>query len=146
MTKSMKSDDVARIVARIDETRVAEHYRNHDRPDSRFVKARRRQDPSIGRAKARIRTAHYRNRLDERRAPSTHEIAMSLVVALVTAESKSMSKTDWNLVGRALADLQARGFDLQEVKSNLRRLRNRMVDPADRIGESTDPVGSNPLF
>lgn len=49
MTKSVKSD-VDRIVARIDETRVAEHFRNPDRADSRFVKARRRQDPAIGRA------------------------------------------------------------------------------------------------
>lgn len=145
MAKTVKSDEVDRIVARIDETRMAEHFRNPDRPDSRFVKPRRRQDPAIGRAKARLRTAHYRNRLDQRRAASTHEIGMAIVMSLVTADPDQMSRSDWNLVGRALADLQARGFDLSEVKATLRNLRTRMIDPADRDGEPVDP-GANPLF
>ncbi len=146
MTNSVNQNEVDRIVARLNETRTTEHYRNHDRPDSRFVKPRRRQDPSIGRAKARIRTAYYRNRLDERGAASTHEIGMAMVMALVTSDAENMTKTDWNLVGRALADLQSRGFDLAEVKSTLRRLRNRMVDPADHDYESTEPGNPNPLF
>ena len=142
--KTVKSD-ADRVVKQIDETRVAEHFRNPDRADSRFVKARRRQDPAIRRAKARLRTANYRNRLDQRGAASAHEIGMALVVALVTTESKSMTKTDWNLVGRALADLQSRGFDLLEVRASLRKLRDQMVDPADRKGESTNPTNSNPF-
>jgi hypothetical protein len=76
-----KADEVARVVSQIDETRQAEHFRNPDRPDARFVKPRRRQDPAIGRAKARVRTAHYRNGLDQRCAPSTYTIAMALVKA-----------------------------------------------------------------
>lgn len=144
MTKSVKSDDVDLIVDQIDETRVAEHFRNPDRPSTRFIKPRRRQDPAIGRAKTRLRTAHYRSRLDQRCAPSTAEIGMALVVALVTSpSSSSMSRSDWNLVGRALADLQARGFDLREVKSTLRRLRGRMIDPADGGAE---PGNLNTLF
>ena len=103
MTKSVNQNEVDRIVARLDETRAAEYYRNHERPDARFVKARRRQDPSIGRAKARIRTANYRNRCDERGAASTHEICMAMVVALVTASANSLTRSDWNLVGRAIA-------------------------------------------
>jgi hypothetical protein len=143
--KTVKSDEVDRIVARIDETRSSEHFRIPDRSNAHFVKPRRRQDPAIRRAKTRLRTAAYRNRLDQRCAPSTHEIAMALVVALVTTpSSSSMSRSDWTLVGRALADLQRRGFDLAEVRSTLRKLRDR-IDPADsEDNQSTDPVNLNP--
>lgn len=135
MTNSKTKEEVARIVARIDETRVAEHFRNPDRPDARFVKPRRSQDPAIGRAKARARTAAWRVRLDQRRAASTTTIGMALVMALATAKRSGMTGEDWSLVARAMADLQSRGFDLAEVKASLRRLRNRMVDPVDRKGE-----------
>jgi hypothetical protein len=63
--QTRKPSDVDRIVAKIDETRIAEHWRNPDRPDAKFVKRRRRQDPKITRAKTRARTAVYRNRLDQ---------------------------------------------------------------------------------
>jgi hypothetical protein len=141
--QTRKPSDVDWIVAQIDETRVAEHWRNPDRPDARFVKNVRRQDPKIRRAQTRLRTAHYRNRLDQAKRPSTYQIGMAMVAALATAELKSMSRSDWNLVGRALADLQSRGFDLLEVKSSLRQLRNRMVDPADREDEQTESTGDN---
>ncbi len=134
--KLPKRDDVDRIVDQIDVTRIAEHFRNPDRPDARFARSRGRQDPKIRRAKGRVRTAHYRNRLDQAKRPSTYQIGMALVISLVTADSESMSRSDWNLVGRALADLQSRGFDLLEVKGSLRKLRNRMVDPADRRNSS----------
>jgi hypothetical protein len=133
-------DDVDRIVAQIDETRVAEHWRSPDRPDAKFVK-RHRQDSKIRKAKGRARTAMYRNRLDQRAAPSTAQIGVAMVMSLVTADSKSMTRSDWNLVGRALANLQSRGFDLSEVKASLRKLRNRVVDPADREDEHTESTG-----
>lgn len=137
--QTRKTGDVDRIVDQIDETRMAEHWRNSDRPDGRIVRSRRRQDPAIVRAKTRVRTAHYRNRLDQAKRPSTYQIAMALVISLVTADSESMSRSDWNLVGRALADLQGRGFDLLEVKASLRKLRDRQV--ADRESESTgEPI------
>jgi hypothetical protein len=139
-----KADEVARIVSEIDETREAEHFRSPDRPDARFVKPRRRQDPAIGRAKTRARTAAWRVRLDQRGAATTYEIGMALVVALATAKSKEMTGDDWDLVGRALADLQSRGFDLAEVKDTLRRLRRRLRDPADDRGEpSESSIGAN---
>ena len=150
-TRKQHGNDVDRIVAQIDETRVAEHWRNPDRADARFVKQRRPQDPKIRKAKGRARTAMYRNRLDQRGAPTTHQIGMAMVMSLVTADSKSMTRSDWNLVGRALANLQSRGFDISEAKASLRKLRNRVVDPADREGEQTEstgePIGrSGPMF
>ena len=137
MKSSARSIEVDRIVSQIDETRVSEHFRNPDRPDSRFVKPRRRQDPSIRRAKTRLRTAAYRNRLDQRRAASTSQIAMSLLVALVTSKQSSIMAGDRDLIGRALIDLQSRGFNLTEVLDTLQRLRRRVVDqPEDAASDS----------
>jgi hypothetical protein len=141
--QTRKPSDVDRIVAQIDETRVAEHWRNSDRPNGQFVKKRRRQDPKIRRAKTRVRTAHYRNRLDQRGAPSTYQIAMALVTALVTATLDELTEADRGIVRRALVDLQGRGFSIIEAKDMLRRLRNRMVDPADLEGESTESTGDS---
>lgn len=135
--KNGKTSEIDRIVARIDETRVAEHFRNPDRPDSRFVRARRRQDPAIRKAKTRLRTAHYRARLDQRRSPATSVIGMALVAALVTAKRSEMSREDWNLVARALLDLQRRGFDLAEIKDTLQRFKRRVMT-VDRIDEGVD--------
>jgi hypothetical protein len=141
--QTRKPSDVDRIVAKINETRQSEHWRNPDRPNSRFVKQVRRQDPKITRAKTRARTALYRNRLDERGAPSTHQIAMAMVVALVTARLDELTEVDRGIVGRALVDLQGRGFSVVEAKNMLRKLRNRMVDPADLEGESTESTGDS---
>jgi hypothetical protein len=144
--RNLGPEDVDRVVARLDETRRTEFFRDNDmRPDSRFVRGRGRQDPAITRAKARVRTAHYRNRLDQRRAPSTQQIAMSMVVALVTARLDQLTEADRGLVGRMLTDLQSRGFSVVESKAMLRRLRDRIVDPEDRGCGSTDST-SSPVF
>ena len=137
-----KPEDVGRIVAKIDETRLAEHFRNPDRPNARCVKAVRRQDPAIGRAKTRLRTAHYRNRLDQAKRPSASQIGMAFAVAFATAQSTTMTASDWNLVGRAMADLQSRGYDLAAATETLRRIRHRMVDPADRKGEACESTAA----
>jgi hypothetical protein len=50
----------------------------------------------------------------------------------------SSRKVDRGIVGRALQDLQGRGFNIIEAKDMLRNLRNRMVDPADREGEQAE--------
>lgn len=42
MRNSKAKEEVARIVAGLDETRQAEHFRDPDRPDATFVKPRRR--------------------------------------------------------------------------------------------------------
>jgi hypothetical protein len=105
------------------------------------VQSRSRQDPAIVRAKTRARTALYRNRRDQRGAPSTHQIAMAMVVALVTARLDELTEVDRGIVGRALQDLQSRGFSIIEAKDMLRKLRNRMVDPADREDQQTESTG-----
>jgi hypothetical protein len=145
MLKLKADEEVARIVSRIDETRASEHWRNPDRPDGRVVKTRRKQDPAISRAKARLRTAAYRNRLDQRSAPSTQQIGMSMVVALVTSQMDQLTEADRGLVARMLADLQNRGFSVSESQAMLRRLRDRIVDPADRGDRSTEST-SPPVF
>jgi hypothetical protein len=72
--------------------------------------------------------------LDRRCAPTTQQIAM----ALVTTRQSELTEADRGIVGRALVDLVARGFDLHEAKAMLRRLRNRLFDEADRAGEPGD--------
>jgi hypothetical protein len=141
-------NDVDQVVARIDETRVAEHWRNPDRPDATFVKQRRRQDPKIRRAKGRARTAVWRNGLDRLRRPESRDIGMSLVVALVTSEHLlDMTQTEVRFVTAALADLKHRGFARDQTLKVLRRLRTRLVDPEDREGESPgEPIGRSGLM
>ena len=125
--KKMRSEDIDRIVAEIDETKVATQFRNPDRPDARFVRPGRRQDQAVGRAKARLRTASYRVRLDSRRSPSTSQIGMALVVALVTSSMDEFTAADRGILARALVDLQARGFSIVEAKAMLLRLRGRLA-------------------
>jgi hypothetical protein len=144
MNTRKTGDEVDRIVAQIDETRRAEHWRNPDRPDGKFAKKSRRQDPKITRAKTRARTAMYRNRLDQRCCPSTNQIGMSLVIALVTAaRSYELTEMDRGIVRRALQDLQKRGFSVVEARNMLLKLRARIVDPADGGGESTESTGDS---
>jgi hypothetical protein len=126
--KNSKTIEADRIVAAIDETRRAAHFRSPDRPNAKVIGHGCRQDPEVRRAKGRLRTAVYRNRLDQRRAPSTAEIGTSLVTALVTSNMSSITHGDKDLIGRALADLQFRGFDIMEVLVTMRRLRRRLVD------------------
>ncbi len=144
MTKRVEDNEVERIVAAIDETRRTEYFRDPDRPNSKLVRRRRRQDPAIGKAKARLRTAAYRNRLDQRCVPSTCQIGMALVFALVTAKFDELTEADRGLVGRALVDLQQRGFSVDEAKEMLRRLRRRLVEPTDVAAESAD-AAAHPL-
>jgi hypothetical protein len=136
--KTLKPNDVDRIVEKLDETRVAEHWRNPDRPDARFVKKARSQPIEVVRAQGRIRSSHYRNKLDQRRAPTAYQVGMAMVCALVTSSPSELTEADKGILGRALADLQGRGFSIIEAKNMLRRLRNRLVDPPDREGEPTE--------
>jgi hypothetical protein len=145
--RRQRGNDVDRIVAQIDETRVTELWRNPDRPDGRFVRSRSRQDPQITRAKTRARTALYRVRLDQRHAPSTAQIAMAMVVALVTADLDELTEADRGIVRRALVSLKGHGFCVVEAKNMLRKLRNRILDPGDRAGEqsTSDPIETSAL-
>ncbi|MDP2322808.1 MAG: hypothetical protein Q8N51_02135 [Gammaproteobacteria bacterium] len=128
--------DVDKTVARLNEERTATHFRDPYRPDAVFLKNRGRRPVEIVRAQGRIRTAAYRNALDRRGAPTSQQIGMALVAALVTARLDEITEADRGIVGRALVDLHARGFNVKEAQAMLRRLRNRLVDPADREGEA----------
>lgn len=135
----MRPTDIDRIVDQIDRTRESELFRNPDRPSTKFVPVRQRQDPRIRRAKARARTAAWRNNLDRLRRPEARDIGMSLVTALVTSDYLlAMTDVEVRFVTAALADLEARGFDRAQVLNVLRQLRNRLVDPGDRQSEESE--------
>jgi hypothetical protein len=138
-------------VARIDQMRESEFWRDPDRPSGKFVPARKRQDPKIRMAKARARTAAWRNRLDRLRRPEIREIGMAMVTALVTSPNLDHAMTDLELrfVDAALADLQARGFALEQVKVVLRRIRRRLVDSGElQVQDSgtTESKTQSPIF
>jgi hypothetical protein len=138
-------------VNRIDRIRESEFWRDPDRPSVKFVPARQRQSPEVRRAKCRLRTAAWRNRLDRLRRPEIRDIGMSMVVALVTSPhlDHAMTDTELRFVDVALDDLQARGFDLEQVKIVLRRIRRRLSDSGDRsVKQSDTPVSKtrSPIF
>jgi hypothetical protein len=131
-------------VDRIDQRRESELWRDPDRPGGKLVPARQRQNPEVRKAKSRARTAAWRNRLDRLRRPEISEIGMSLVVALVTSPNLDGSMTDRELrfVDVALADLEARGFDLGQINLVLRRLRRRLVNSGVRQVDESDTAVS----
>jgi hypothetical protein len=132
----------AAMVAEIEETKKTRFYRHPDRPDSRYVRSRVRVPPEVKRAKASLRTARYRSELDRAKRPTTHDIGMSLAVALATTNWQSLlTDADYDLLRRALLDLQARGFSRDGALKTLRSLRIRLVDPADRQGEPDENCG-----
>ena len=139
--RQLTPEDVDRIAA-LNEACGTYFQRDPDRADNVFVKSRRRQPIEVSRAKARLRTARWRSEKDRRRAPTTAEVGMSLAVALATTSwSDKLTSLDYDLLKRALADLQARGFSIDEARKTLRRLRVKLVDPGDRAGEADESCG-----
>lgn len=139
---SKRADDVTRTVAAIDATRQAEHFRNDDRPDGRAVRSRRKRlHPDVIRAQARVRVSAWRNRQDAIRAPTTAQIGMAMVVALVSSGLSELTTRDHGLVRRMLEDLERRGFSNDETKAVLQRMRERIVGPADRSGGPSASFG-----
>ncbi|MEH2536498.1 MULTISPECIES: hypothetical protein [unclassified Bradyrhizobium] len=139
---SLRPSDVAKIVDQIDRRKESEFWRDPDRPSRAFVPTRQKQDPAIRRAKARARTAAWRNELDRLGRPEARDIGMSLVTALASSpDLLSMTGPEVRFVSAALADLESRGFDRAQVLRVLRRLRNRLLDPADRQGEESESTG-----
>ncbi len=139
--RRLSPEDVTRIIRDADETRQL-FERDHDRPDSKFVKPSVRVPPEVKRAKGRFRTAHSRSSMDKRRAPSTRDVGMALAVALATTPGISeLTSHDLGILDGALHDLHARGFSIEEAKATMRRLRIRMLDPADRQGEASESTG-----
>lgn len=134
--------EVKRTVEHIDEVRRSHVFRDPDRPDGQFVRPRRNRQPkAILQAQQRLRTDRWRSDMDRRRAPTASQIGMSLVVALVTSRLDELTPQDRGIVGAMLTDLQSRGFAVPEALATLRRMRNRLVDPADREGEPTESTG-----
>lgn len=133
MYRQMSESEVNRIVGQIDATRADLFSMDHvDRPQAKAFTGRVKQDPRITRAKTRARTAAWRKRNAELKRATSQELCMAMWKALATSTRKDLTHTDMNLVGRAFADLQLRGFDIREAKSYLHRLRDSVVDPADR--------------
>lgn len=131
------------LIHEMDAARGAYFQRDPDRPDNLFVKPRRRQQPvEVSRAQARLRTARWRSEMDRRKAPTTTEVGLALATALATSSwSDRLTALDYDLLRRALDDLKARGFSIEEAKKTLRRLRVRLVDPGDRAGEADESCG-----
>ena len=155
MTKLKTLKSVDERVAELDAARASYFFRDPDRPDARFAKSRARVAPEVRKAQGRLRTSRWRSELDRKRAPTMRDIGMAMAVALATTSNlRELTMDDQRLVQRALHDLKARGFSIDEAKATLRRLRIRMVDPMDRQGEATEscaaPIGlpgePEPLF
>ena len=142
LRRSLTPKDVD-LISEMDEAKTAYFQRDPERPDNRFVKPSRRGVPvEVKRAQGRLRTARWRSNLDRRKAPTTTEVGLALATALATTSWQShLTPADFDLIRRALDDLTARGYDIKEVTKTLRRLRNRMVDPADRAGEESESCG-----
>jgi hypothetical protein len=77
--------------------------------------------------------------MDRRRAPTAEQFGMAMAVALATTSRlDDLTVADRQLVQRALAFLTANGFDVAEAKATMRRMRLKLVDPADRDGEASE--------
>ncbi|MDT4740254.1 hypothetical protein [Bradyrhizobium sp. WYCCWR 12699] len=80
--------------------------------------------------------------MDRRKAPTVEQVGLSLAVALATSSwSDKWTSLDYDLLRRALDDLKARGFSIDEARRTLRRLRIKLVDPGDRQGEADESCG-----
>lgn len=138
MRRGLTPEDADRI-SEMDAAKGVYFQRDPERPDSRFVKPRRRQPIEVRKAQQRLRTARWRSEMDRRKAPTVAEVGMALAVALATTNwSDKLTSLDYDLIRRALNDLKARGYSIDEAKNTLRRLRVRMVDPGDRAGKADD--------
>jgi hypothetical protein len=137
----ISKSEVQTIVSVLDDTRETEYFRSESRPDGRFIQPRRWQDPAVSKAKARIRTARWRNRMDDRRAPTAQQVGVAMVRVLVTSSMDELTRSDFDFIGRTLVELQVRGFSIEETKKTLRKIRNKLVDLADREGEHSDSTG-----
>jgi len=141
LRRQLTQEDVD-LIHEMDEARGTYFQRDPERPDNRFVKHRRRQPVEVRRAQQRLRTARWRSEMDRRKAPTTTEVGLALATALATTSwSDRLTPADYDLIHRALDDLKARGYSIDETRKTLRRLRVRTVDPGDRAGEADESRG-----
>lgn len=138
MQRQQSEAEVNRIVGQIDAMRRDLFDMEHvDKPDGRAFRERGRQDIRITRAKTRLRTAAWRKRMAENRTATADQVSRAILAALVTSSTEDLMQSDRNLVNRALAGLQARGFDVSSTAKSLRRMRNELMNPADREDETS---------
>jgi hypothetical protein len=102
---SMSAAGVRKEVDRINRNAEAEFWRNPDRPATNFFRSRDRQDPEIVKAKSRERTKAWRVNRDRKGRPEVRDIGVALLASLVTTPHAEMSRKEWGMVARALADL-----------------------------------------
>ena len=142
LRRRLTQDDVDRI-AEMDVAKGTYFQRDPLRPDNAFAKRKKRSVPiEVKRAQGRMRTARWRSSLDKKRAPTVADVGMALAAAIATTNwSDKLTPADFILLSRALHDMDERGFDVKEAAQTLRRLRNRLVDPADRAGEESEIAG-----
>lgn len=140
MRRKMSEAEVDRIVSSIDGTArdLFSMSNVDDRPNGRAFRKREKEDIRITRAKSRLRMAAWRKANAEARRPTGDQIMKALLKALLTSSHADLQPSDRTLIGRTLVELNARGFDLKEAKAYLRRMRDQVVPPADRAGESAD--------
>jgi hypothetical protein len=126
VVKSSATSETSRIVREIDETRTAEHFRDPYRADARF--SRRRQDPEVAKAKARLRTAAWRAALDRRKRPTVSQVGVALAVAFAAhPDFFEIYRLEGSILQRALEHLESNGFSIAEAQDVLRQIRRRML-------------------
>jgi hypothetical protein len=129
-------------IAKLDDMRKTVLYRDPDRADGRFVRPRRVVRPiEVIRAKGRARTAAWRAENDRAKRATLEQIGKSLCIALVTSKLEELTEDERSLVGRMLADLKARGFDVIESRNTLKRLQKRLLGPIKNKGNADHTVG-----
>lgn len=136
-----RTDEVQQRVDRMVAERRTALFRDPDRPNGSFTRSRRGRTvpPEVIREQGRTRVARHRVELDRRRAPTVEQIGRALIAAFATMDDvNKMTAHELPLFNRMLLDLRDRGFDIDEAKRTMRRLRNRMVDASARAGEPDD--------
>ena len=100
--RPLRQVDVDKI-AELDAVRNAYFGRDPDRPDASFGRrSRERVPPEVKRAKGRLRSAHWRDKLDKLRRPTVRDVGMALAHALATTSDFSkMTRADYDLLRRA---------------------------------------------
>ncbi|QOZ66341.1 MULTISPECIES: hypothetical protein [Bradyrhizobium] len=148
LRRRLTQDDVA-MIEKIDDVTRTCFARDPDRPDNQFFKPRGRMPVELRRAKQRMRTARWRADMDRRKSPTIDEVGRALVEALVTSDRERLmdrSGAEFDLVKRALVSLRDRGYSVEETLETLRRRRNGLVHPGDRLDEDSESTGGAMLF
>src|ERR1700730_11422331 len=87
-----------------------------------------RQPAEVVKAKSRVRAARWRSENDRVRRPETADVALFMLRALVRLHDlDNIDPEDRTLVGSALTEMLAAGYDLDQIQAVCRRLRKRVL-------------------